>query len=105
MPPGAAYTPPPSLAGSTGAALALNQQSLPMATPSMSISNAKNIDDHLAVQAIIRSYQVGVTAILSTHFLHYLEESIISILRDIWSLIHVIFYWINFNEIQLNRDS
>ena len=53
--PGEAYTPPPSLASSV-------KVSAPQATgvtATQGISNTKQIDDHLAVQAIIRSYQVG----------------------------------------------
>jgi hypothetical protein len=56
LPPGAAYTPPPSLASSISSNAALAAQTLPALQGD--ISSTKNIDDHLAVQAIIRSYQV-----------------------------------------------
>ena len=65
-PPGAAYVSPPSLASSVAkaapfAATAAETHSVvPAATQDLTISNTKNIDDHLAVQAIIRSYQVSL---------------------------------------------
>lgn len=59
--PGAAYTSPPSLTSSVTAMPAMPAMpGVPAAvtTRPVSISETKNIDDHLAVQAIIRSYQL-----------------------------------------------
>ncbi|ELU17896.1 hypothetical protein CAPTEDRAFT_171283 [Capitella teleta] len=52
LPPGAAYTPPPSIASSVSTSVPQ-----PLPAPPVDITTTKNIDDHLAVQAIIRSYQ------------------------------------------------
>lgn len=55
MGPGQAYQRPPSLASVNQAASAVTS---PAAAPVSHISDTKVIDDHLAVQTVIRSYQV-----------------------------------------------
>lgn len=52
--PGQAYQSPPSLAGSSPSPPLPSQGVAPNGAPAL-----RNIDDHLSVQAIIRSYQVS----------------------------------------------
>lgn len=72
MEPGQAYQSPPTLAQP---AMASQIAGSPSGQKTVSVVESTNIDDHLSVQAIIRSYQVKVKKLIfpfSYRRLHYL---------------------------------